>query len=143
MMKYASPPHGVSTCQLSSFFPTRQALGTQKLLTLEYDDKGTHFIEVIHHITSSSSSSSGSNVDLSKLTWNARPQGTQGSTTLKSLVAEFGVNSTTMEFPCNEGEDVLIELGCLGNACRVEYQVEGGDPRLGTVPSPFPGLTQV
>lgn len=125
-MKYSRPPAGTSSCQLASYFPTRSALGTTKLLTIESEDPSSPPLIQIHLHHSPPLSS-----EFSKLTWNSRPK--SPSTSLKSLVADFGVNGTTNEFTCSEDHELVVELGCVGKGCRVEYRVEGGEPLVGTL----------
>ena len=124
MMRFDPPPRGALSCQLAAYFPTRTALGLgSKLLTLEYDDDaGSLQIQVHLHPPQTS-------VDFPALTWHGRPQ--SSTTSLRPLVAQFGKNSTTNEFPCSSDYPILVELACEGRGCRVEFGVEDGDPHLG------------
>lgn len=123
MMQFDPPPRGALSCQLASYFPIRSILGT-KLLTLEYDDTSKLQIQV--HLYPPSTP-----IDFSSLTWRTRPQ--SSTTSLKPLLAEFGVNSTTNEFPCSSDNPVLVELACEGHGCRVEFEAEDGYPQLGKI----------
>ncbi len=123
MMRFDPPPRGALSCQFASYFPVRPVVGG-KLLTLEYDDAGKLQIQV--HLYPPSAS-----IDFSTLTWRTRPQ--SSTTSLKPLLAEFGVNSTTNEFPCSSDAPILVELACEGHGCRVEFEVEEGEPQLGKI----------
>ncbi|THH16096.1 hypothetical protein EW146_g4472 [Bondarzewia mesenterica] len=118
-LQFVMPSPAASSCTFHISLPTRAALiQSAKLLTLENTNTpaGVPALEIY--------AVDAADVDFARLTWTTRPprRGLIGR-----VDAAFGTNTTVPNFNCG-GEQLTIELTCVGEGCRVEYREEGGEP---------------
>ena len=124
-MEFPTQPYS-PRCTLTSAFPNRKSLG-DKLLTIEVDDATYKFPQIQATLLSNSGG-----INMTSPTWNSRPA---TSKLVGQLTADFGRTSSTSEFACGGESNVLIELVCLGEGCRVEFKPLGHDIESGSCKS--------
>ncbi|KAI0089477.1 hypothetical protein BDY19DRAFT_993082 [Irpex rosettiformis] len=112
-------------CAFHASFPSRRIIAaSDTLLTLEYDPPSTGDPQLRHSLSSEPTITftalrNNPTLHLEDLTWSTRPPPVR---TLGSLIADYGSTSDSKPFPCPSSDEwVLVEAGCEGRGCRVEY----------------------